>query len=87
MGKGDKKTRRGKIFMGSFGKTRPQKPNKNKVKVEVIKPKAKKGKQRSTFNSQKPELKFRFFRLQSLLKELKIFRFECAVFGFMQLMA
>ncbi|KAB2870534.1 MAG: 30S ribosomal protein THX [Bacteroidales bacterium] len=44
MGKGDKKTRRGKIFMGSFGKTRPQKPNKNKVKVEVVKPKAKKGK-------------------------------------------
>jgi len=30
--------------MGSFGKTRPQKPNKNKVKVEVVKPKAKKGK-------------------------------------------
>ena len=87
MGKGDKKTRRGKIFMGSFGKTRPQKPNKNKVKVEVVKPKAKKGKQYTTFNSQKPELKFRFFRLQSLLKEFKIFIFECAVFGFMQLMA
>ena len=28
--------------MGSFGKTRPQKPNKNKVKVEVVKPKTKK---------------------------------------------
>ena len=25
MGKGDKKTKRGKIFMGSSGKTRPQK--------------------------------------------------------------
>lgn len=24
MGKGDKRTRRGKIFAGSFGKTRPQ---------------------------------------------------------------
>ena len=25
MGKGDKRTRRGKIFAGSFGKTRPKK--------------------------------------------------------------
>lgn len=29
MGKGDKKTKRGKIFAGSYGKSRP-KPNKNK---------------------------------------------------------
>ncbi len=27
MGKGDKKSRRGKIFAGSFGKTRPRKKN------------------------------------------------------------
>jgi len=26
MGRGDKKTRRGKISVGSFGKTRPRKP-------------------------------------------------------------
>jgi 30S ribosomal protein S31 len=26
MGKGDKRTRRGKIFKGSFGKRRPKKP-------------------------------------------------------------
>jgi 30S ribosomal protein S31 len=38
MGKGDIKTRRGKIFNGSFGKTRPK--NKKVVKV-VEKPKAK----------------------------------------------
>jgi 30S ribosomal protein S31 len=25
MGKGDKKTKKGKIFMGSFGKSRPRK--------------------------------------------------------------
>ena len=25
MGRGDKKTKKGKIFMGSFGKTRPSK--------------------------------------------------------------
>ncbi len=31
MGKGDKKSRRGKIFAGSFGKTRPKKKN-NKSK-------------------------------------------------------
>lgn len=29
MGKGDKRTRRGKIFAGSFGKTRPKGKNKN----------------------------------------------------------
>ncbi len=28
MGKGDKKSRRGKIFAGSFGKTRPRKKAK-----------------------------------------------------------
>ncbi len=28
MGKGDKRTRRGKIFRGSFGKTRPRKRKK-----------------------------------------------------------
>ena len=28
MGRGDKKTKKGKIFKGSFGKTRPAKPAK-----------------------------------------------------------
>jgi 30S ribosomal protein S31 len=28
MGKGDKRTRRGKIFRGSFGKTRPHRAKK-----------------------------------------------------------
>jgi len=32
MGKGDKKTRRGKLFMGSYGNTRPK---SNAVKVET----------------------------------------------------
>ncbi len=31
MGKGDKKSKRGKIFAGSYGKTRPKKKN-NKSK-------------------------------------------------------
>ncbi len=31
MGKGDKKTRRGKIIMGSYGKKRPRKHPKQKV--------------------------------------------------------
>ncbi len=42
MGKGDKKTRRGKIFLGSFGNTHPKKSkvrkekrNKAKAKAEV----------------------------------------------------
>ena len=29
MGKGDRKTRRGKIYAGSFGKSRPKDPSKN----------------------------------------------------------
>jgi 30S ribosomal protein S31 len=29
MGRGDKRTRKGKIFAGSFGKTRPQGRKKN----------------------------------------------------------
>lgn len=33
MGKGDKRTKRGKLFRGSHGKTHP-----NNVKVEVKKP-------------------------------------------------
>ena len=32
MGRGDKKTRRGKIFAGSYGKTRPQGKKKNTAK-------------------------------------------------------
>ena len=32
MGKGDRKTRRGKIYAGSFGKTRPKDARKKVVK-------------------------------------------------------
>ncbi|CAN5553039.1 hypothetical protein BH10ACI1_BH10ACI1_29480 [soil metagenome] len=35
MGRGDKKTRRGKIFAGSFGKSRPQGKKKNTPKKET----------------------------------------------------
>lgn len=28
MGRGDKKTKKGKIFMGSYGKARPARPSK-----------------------------------------------------------
>jgi 30S ribosomal protein S31 len=35
MGKGDKKTGKGKRFMGSFGKTRPQKTKKSTAPVEA----------------------------------------------------
>lgn len=34
MGKGDKKTRRGKIIKGSYGKLRPRKKNKDKAAQE-----------------------------------------------------
>ncbi|MBU2526779.1 MAG: 30S ribosomal protein THX [Bacteroidetes bacterium] len=45
MGKGDKKTRRGKIVTGSYGKLRPRKNEKIVVveaKVKVEKPKIEK---------------------------------------------
>ncbi len=34
MGRGDKRSRRGKIFAGSYGKTRPQKKDNKKTKTE-----------------------------------------------------
>ena len=34
MGKGDKRSRRGKIFAGSYGKTRPKKKIKKTVNKE-----------------------------------------------------
>jgi ribosomal small subunit protein bTHX len=33
VGKGDRKTRRGKIYAGSFGKLRPKDPSKKKTAV------------------------------------------------------
>jgi 30S ribosomal protein S31 len=33
MGKGDRRTRRGKIYAGSFGKTRPKDPTKKKKRT------------------------------------------------------
>ncbi len=41
MGKGDKKTRRGKIFQGSFGNTRPKKSKIRKEKRDKAKAQAK----------------------------------------------
>jgi 30S ribosomal protein S31 len=42
MGKGDKKTKRGKIFAGSFGKVRPKpkKERKHKAPAEAAETKA-----------------------------------------------
>jgi 30S ribosomal protein S31 len=34
MGKGDKKTKRGKLFMGSYGVSRPKKTDKPVIKAE-----------------------------------------------------
>jgi 30S ribosomal protein S31 len=38
MGRGDKKTRKGKIFKGSFGKSRPANPDKAKKTVKKEEP-------------------------------------------------
>ncbi|MCK8494141.1 MULTISPECIES: 30S ribosomal protein THX [Spirosoma] len=38
MGKGDKKSRKGKITRGSYGKTRPQKPTKATASKPDTKP-------------------------------------------------
>jgi 30S ribosomal protein S31 len=40
MGKGDKRSKRGKIFKGSYGKTRPHDPNK---KAAPAKPRPQRG--------------------------------------------
>ena len=37
MGKGDKKTKKGKIFMASFGKSRPANPDKLKRQAAMKK--------------------------------------------------
>jgi 30S ribosomal protein S31 len=37
MGKGDKKTRKGKIAMGSYGKTRPHDIKKDKPAAAIVK--------------------------------------------------
>ncbi|PZP51707.1 MAG: 30S ribosomal protein THX [Pseudopedobacter saltans] len=34
MGRGDKKTKKGKIFLGSYGKIRPARPAKAKVEAK-----------------------------------------------------
>jgi len=34
MGKGDSRSRRGKIYQGSFGKSRPKDPAKRKAKLK-----------------------------------------------------
>ena len=39
MGKGDKKTKKGKITQGSYGKTRPKKSSKSVIPAKVEKPK------------------------------------------------
>lgn len=35
MGKGDRRTRRGKLFRGTFGKTRPRKKKKSKKEEDA----------------------------------------------------
>ena len=35
MGKGDKKTKKGKIFKGSFGKSRPANPKKKSLPLPL----------------------------------------------------
>ncbi|MEO8821322.1 MAG: 30S ribosomal protein THX [Ginsengibacter sp.] len=39
MGRGDKKTKKGKIFMGSFGKSRPTTKNEKAATAEKAKEK------------------------------------------------
>jgi 30S ribosomal protein S31 len=35
MGKGDRRTKRGKLYAGSFGKSRPKDPSKKKAKAKA----------------------------------------------------
>jgi 30S ribosomal protein S31 len=41
MGKGDRRTRRGKIYRGTFGKSRPKDPARKKKKARTAAPAAK----------------------------------------------
>jgi len=43
MGKGDKKSKKGKIVMGSYGKKRPRKSNKSNITDVIAENKSKKG--------------------------------------------
>ena len=54
MGKGDQRTRRGKIFAGSTGKTRPKKRKKVQAKTQVKPAKKAKAKSKKT---EQPEAK------------------------------
>ena len=47
MGKGDSRSRRGKIYQGSFGKTRPKDPTKGKKPVVAAKAKSTTAKKQS----------------------------------------
>ena len=51
MGKGDKKTRRGKVTAGSYGKTRPRKSGTSKVAA----PKAEKAPKELEVKAEKPK--------------------------------
>lgn len=51
MGKGDKKTRRGKVTAGSYGKTRPRKSGASKVAA----PKAEKAPKEVEAKAEKPK--------------------------------
>lgn len=56
MGKGDRKTRRGKIIMGSYGKLRPRRrKDRGKAEVKAEKPKAEKPKVETAEKSEKAE--------------------------------
>jgi len=43
MGKGDKRSKRGKIFKGSYGRTRPHDPNKKKEPSSASKQRLQRG--------------------------------------------
>jgi ribosomal small subunit protein bTHX len=57
MGKGDKKSRRGKIYRGSFGKRRPRKKIKNIATVPTSKKVVKEEKKDTAVEEVKPEKK------------------------------
>jgi 30S ribosomal protein S31 len=47
MGKGDKKSKKGKIFMGSYGNSRKKKENAGVVAVKAAAPKEKKAEKKT----------------------------------------
>ncbi len=71
MGKGDKKSKRGKIVIGSFGIRRPRKKSYVPVKVDIAQVEAKPVKEKTTVNEVKESAETAVMKQPKPVKEKK----------------